>query len=97
MGLIDKLRGIGAGNQSEASDSDTGSDQMGGAGLRDSTAGPRPDTPGPAAASGDSSVPSAPPAGEVSEGPSGFGNEQTVTGGADDVPDTPDTVAQDYT
>jgi hypothetical protein len=35
--------------------------------------------------------------GEVSEAGSSFGNAQTGSGGADAVPDTPDTVEEDYT
>ncbi|MFP5283681.1 MAG: hypothetical protein ACLGIF_09550 [Actinomycetes bacterium] len=33
------------------------------------------------------------PGGQVSEGPSSFGNAETSVGGADAVPDTPDIMA----
>lgn len=58
---------------------------------------------GPAAASGDTQTPTAPPkspdepGGERSEGASGFNGSETTSGGADAVPDTPDGVVEDYT
>lgn len=58
---------------------------------------------GPAAASGDTQTPSAPltspddSVGERSQGPSGFSDAETTTGGADAVPDTPDGVPESYT
>lgn len=73
----------------------------------DTESGPS-DAAGPAAASGDTSVPggatptqsdpaSHEPDQQVSEGPSGPGNAETGLGGADSVPDTPDGVAEDFT
>lgn len=79
-------------------DAVTGSDS-------DETTG-QPATAGPAAASGDTAIPKAPPVSsanegedELSAGPSAAdrAEPEISLGGADAVPDTPDVVAEDYT
>ena len=61
------------------------------------------DASGPAAASGDTNVPTSvgtsdKEAGtQASEGPSGVNHAETALGGADSVPDTPDGVVEDFT